>query len=188
MAVLMALFGRYVDAELVGVFWQRRITIEAQQWQRRESTGEPPAHARNVQEHRDPYLVDHIGWRTEKQYVDGREQSVRRQVSRQEIRIRTVFTYEIPLWRSVRTVPVSGQSHTEVRWPEFALADGEREGRRAESYVARFSAPTGKNGASREYRKELHEASWRSLTMGATYRLELGLLGRVRNLDPSPRG
>jgi hypothetical protein len=68
------------------------------------------------------------------------------------------------------------------------FSDGEREGRRAESYAARFSAPTGKNGASREYRKELHEASWRSLTIGATFRLELGLLGRVRNLDPSPRG
>jgi hypothetical protein len=182
----MALFGRYVDAELVGVSWQRRITIEAEQWERRESQWEPPSDARNVQERRDPYLVDHIGWRTERQYVDGREQTVRRQVNRPEIRIRTVFTYEVPVWRSVRTVPVAGQGYTGVRWPQFALADGEREGQRTESYVARFSAPSGRNGASKEYRKELREATWRSLTIGATYRLELGLLGRVRDLDLSP--
>jgi hypothetical protein len=179
----MALFGRYVDAELVGVFWQRTITIEAMRWERRESPAQPPADARNVQEHRDPYLVDHIGWRTEKQYVDGREQTVRRQVSRQEIRMRTVFSYEVPVWKAVRTVPASGQNCTGVQWPPFALADGEREGPRTESYVARFSAPSGKNGASKEYRKKLPEATWRSLAMGATYRLELGLLGRVRDID-----
>jgi hypothetical protein len=183
----MALFGRYIDAELVGVFWQRRITIEAEQWERQESEREPPAYARNVKEYRDPYLVDRVGWRTEKQYVDGQEHTVRRQVSRQEIRMRTVFTYEVPVWRRVRTVPVSGRSYTGVEWPGFALADGEREGKRTESYVARFCAPSGKNGATKEYTKELREATWRSLTIGATYRLELGLLGRVRDVDLRPR-
>jgi hypothetical protein len=38
--------------------------------------------------------------------------------------------------------------------------------------------------AGKQYETTLEEAQWRTLTLGATYRLGLGLLGGVREVTP----
>ena len=181
--VLVALFSRHVDAELVLLSWHRTVAVEKKGWEHRESA-QHPSNARNIQAHRDPYLVDHTEWRTEKQYVNGEEQTVRRQVTRQEMKIRKVYTYEVHVWRFSREILSSGQGQSGVRWPEFALADGEREGLRTESYHASFSAPSGRAGSCRKYTLELQETVWRSLVVGAKYRLVVGRSGGVKYLEP----
>jgi hypothetical protein len=184
----MVLFGRNVDAELVALDWHRTITIEKQRWlPRKDSTSQPPRNARNVQERYQNYTEVRTEWRTEKQYVNGQEQTVKRQVAIPETKERKLYTYEVPVWIHSRTVRAVGKSKSGIRWPEFTLNDDEREAKRTQSYYAQFTgASPGKDGLRKKYPpRELHEMTWRSLEIGATYTLLLGIFGRIREIGPA---
>jgi hypothetical protein len=102
--VSMAIFGRHVDAELVQLSWHRSVTVEKNVGLVQRESAQHPPNAQNIQAHRDPYLVDHTEWRTEKQYENGEEQTVRRRVTREDMKIRKVYTYEIPVCRFSREI------------------------------------------------------------------------------------
>lgn len=64
-------------------------------------------------------------------------------------------------------------------WPECTLAPGERLRDKAETYSVTFTAP------AKQYQTALGETQWRTITLGTTYRLSLGLLGGVREVTPT---
>jgi hypothetical protein len=100
-------------------------------------------------------------------------------VTRQELRTRTFYTYEALEWRQSRTLTTSGGDQKEVQWPEYALAPGERIRSKAETYSVTFTGP------AKQYETTLDETQWRTLTLGTSYKLSLGLLGGVHEVTPA---
>jgi hypothetical protein len=92
---------------------------------------------------------------------------------------------ERTVWRDGRVISAGGDSQSDVRWAEFSLFPNERVGRQTQSYTAIFEATDDSvDHADRVLEAKLHEATWRTLTVGATYQLEFGVLGRVRHVVP----
>jgi hypothetical protein len=96
-------------------------------------------------------------------------------------RTRTSYTFEMAEWQDTRTVTASGTDRDDVRWPQYALMPGERVRKKAETYWVTFTASAKE---AKEYEGVTDETQWRAVTLGATYRLTLGLLGGVRGAIP----
>lgn len=173
----MALFRRHIDAEATAFAWTRIVEMDQQQWVGKRSGRQPSGETRNVQRHRENYWETVTEWQPGPSNADGTP-GPQQPLTRQELRTRTVYTYEALEWRAGRTVTASGAERDNVRWPEYTLAPGERVRRKAETYAVTFAA------SAKQYEKTLDEAQWRALTLGATYRLGLGLLRGVREVTP----
>jgi hypothetical protein len=90
------------------------------------------------------------------------------------------------VWREGRVVSSSGVSQSDVHWTEFSLFPEERVGKQTQSYTAIFEATDDSVAAAdRVIEANLHEDVWRTLTVGATYQLEFGLLGHVHRVVPA---
>lgn len=131
-----------------------------------------------MQRHQEFYWETVTDWQPGTRNADGTP-GAQQPVTRQVQRTRTVFTYEELEWRDGRAVTASGADRSEVRWPDYTPAPGERVRRKAESYSVTFRA------TAKQYDTTLDEAQWRSLTLGSIYRLSLGLLGGVRDVTPA---
>ena len=171
----MALFRRHVDVGAAALAWTRTVEIEQQEWVSKRSGWQPGGETRNVQRHEESYWETVTDWQPGPPGADGLP-GPQQAVTRQELRRRTFYTYEELEWRESRTLTASGADRSDVRWPEYAIAPGERVGSKAETYSVTFTGP------ARQYEATLDEAQWRTLTLGTTYRLSLGLLGGVRKV------
>jgi hypothetical protein len=171
----MALFRRHVEAEATALAWTRTVDIEQQEWVSKRSQWKPGDQARNVQRHQENHWETVSEWKSGPPGADGMPGPQQR-VTRQELRKRTFYTYEALEWRESRTVTASGADRDDVRWPEYALAPGERIRSKAETYSATFTGP------AKQHETTLDETQWRALALGTTYRLSLGLLGAVREV------
>jgi hypothetical protein len=83
----------------------------------------------------------------------------------------THFEYEEFNWRKYRSFTAKGDSPADLCWPEHSLESDQRISERRESYRATFSV--GADGG--EFTTELDEATWRTLKVGRSYRLKVGL-------------
>ena len=92
---------------------------------------------------------------------------------------------ERTVWREGRVISTGGNSQADVRWAEFSLFPNERVGRQTQSYTAIFEATDDSvEAADKMIEAKLHESVWRTLTVGATYQVEFGILGHVRHVVP----
>jgi hypothetical protein len=173
----MAFFRRHVDAEATAVAWTRTVDMEQQQWVGKRSGRQPSGEARNVQRHQETYWESVTDWQPGPPNADGTP-GPQQPITRQELRTRTFYTYEALEWRAGRTLTASGTDRNEVHWPKYTLAPGERVRGKSETYSVTFIAP------AKQYEATLDETQWRTLTLGTTYRLSLGLLGGVRDVTP----
>jgi hypothetical protein len=172
----MALFRRHIDAEATAFAWTRTVDVEQQEWVGRRSGWEPSGEdSRNVQRRQESYWETVTEWQPGPANADGTP-GPQQPLTRQELRTRTFYTYEALEWRKGRAFTASGADQNEVRWPQYTLGPGERVRGKAETYSVTFTAP------AKQYEKTLDETKWRTLTLGTTYRLSLGLLGRVRDV------
>lgn len=174
----MALFRRHVDAEATALAWTRTVGIEQQEWVSKRSQWQPGGETRNVQRHEENHWETVTDWQPGPPGDDGMP-GPQQPVTRQELRTRTFYTYEALEWRESRTLTASGADRSNVRWPEYELAPGERLRGKAETYSVTFTGP------AKQYETTLGETQWRALTVGTTYRLGLGLLGGVREVTPA---
>ena len=86
----------------------------------------------------------------------------KRAVTRPEPIYNTKYYYTIWRWKPEREVTASGTDHN-TAWPEYTLADNEREGTRTEDY--RFTVEhTKKQSAPETYR--LTESDWAKINVG----------------------
>ena len=173
----MALFRRHIDAEATAFAWTRTVDMEQQQWVGKRSERQPGGEARNVQRHQETYwetVTDSQPGPPNADGTPGPQQSM----IRQEMRTRTIYTYEALEWREGRTLTASGAGRKHVWWPEYTLAPGERVRGKAEAYSVTFTA------SAKQYETTLDETQWRALALGTTYRHSLGLLGLVRKVTP----
>ncbi len=86
----------------------------------------------------------------------------KRAVTRPEPIYNTKYYYTIWRWKPEREVTSSGTDHN-TAWPEYTLADNEREGTRTEDY--RFTVEhTKKQSAPETYR--LAESDWAKINVG----------------------
>jgi len=174
----MALFRRHIEAEATALAWTRIVNIEQQEWVSKRSEWRPGGETRNVKRHEEHYWETVTDWQTGPSNADGTP-GPQQPVTRQEWRTRTFYTYEALEWHESRSLTASGADRDHVRWPEYALAQGERVRSQVETYSVTFTGP------AKRYETTLDEAQWRALTIGATYRLGLGLLGGVREVTPA---
>ena len=92
---------------------------------------------------------------------------------------------EKTVWREGRVVSARGDSQSDVHWTEFSLWPNERVGKQTQSYTAVFEATDDSVAdTDRVIEASLHEDVWRTLTVGATYQLEFGILGHVHRVVP----
>jgi hypothetical protein len=152
--------------------------MEQQQWVGKRSGRQPAGEARNVQRRQETYWETVTDWQPGPPNADGTP-GPQQPVPRQELRTRTIYTYEALEWRAGRTLTASGAGRNHVWWPEYTLAPGERVRGKAEAYSVTFTA------SAKQYETTLDETQWRALALGTTYRLSLGLLGRVREVTPA---
>ena len=138
------------------------------QWVRKTSSQQPSGEIRNVEVRNTPYQKPVPVWSG----PPGNQRLETRWVSETH----TVYKYEVLEWHKCRVVTASGVDRHDVHWPKCALAPGERVRQRDETYSVTFDA------SPKQYKTTLDEAQWRMLTPGATYRLSLGRLGRVREV------
>jgi hypothetical protein len=182
----MALFRRHAAAVLVAVSWQRSIDIEHQDWVERRSQARPLADdveqdVRNERQEKEVYYETVTEYETTTD-SDGNTTTV--PMKHKERRTRMVWVYDHLEWCPSRTVEASGDSHADVDWPQYTLEDRERPGEQHETYTAVFeTAREGKNAKTRE--AELDEETWRSLAMGASYHLDLGVFGGIKGVTPA---
>lgn len=174
----MALFRRHVDAEATALAWTRTVDIEEQQWVSKRSEWQPGGETRNVQRHQETYWETVTDWQPGSPDADGMP-GPQQSITTQELRTRTVYTYEALEWREGRSLTASGTDRNDVQWPEYTLAPDERIRRKAETYSVTFTGP------AKKYEARLDETQWRTLALGTTYRLSLGLLGSVREVTPA---
>jgi hypothetical protein len=173
----MALFRRHIEAEATALAWTRTVDMEQQQWVGKRSGWQPSGETRNVERHQENYWETVTDWQPGAPNADGTP-GPQQPMTRQEMRTRTFYTYEALEWRQGRTFTASGADRSEVRWPEYTIAPGERVRGKAETYSGTFTA------SAKQYDTTLDEAQWRTLALGATYRLSLGFLGGVREVTP----
>ncbi len=171
----MALLRRHIDAEATALAWTRTVDLEQQEWVSKRSGWPPGGETRNVQRHQENYWETVTDWKPGPPGADGMP-GPQQPVTRQEFRTRTFYKYEALEWREGRTLKISGADRNGVQWPEYTLAPGERIRGKAEIYSVTFTGP------ARQYETTLDETQWRTLTLGTTYRLSLGLLGHVREV------
>jgi len=174
----MALFRRHIDAEATAFAWTRTVDIEQQLWVSKRSEWQPRGETRNVQRHQETYWETVTDWQPGPPDADGTP-GPQQSITSQELRTRTVYTYEVLEWHESRTLTASGADRNDVEWPEYTLEPGERIGGKAETYSVTFTGP------AKQYETTLDETRWRALTLGTTYRLSLGLLGSVREVTPT---
>jgi hypothetical protein len=94
-------------------------------------------------------------------------------------------TEERTVWREGRVVASGGDSQSDVHWVEFSLWPNERVGKQTESYTAIFKATDDSVAeADKVIEAKLHEKTWQTLRIGATYQLEFGILGHVHHVVP----
>jgi hypothetical protein len=177
----MALFRRHVDAEATALAWTRTVDLEQQEWVSKRSGWQPGEETRNVQRHHESHWETVTDWQPGPPGADGMP-GPQQPVTRQELREHTYWTYEALEWRESRTLTASGADRSDVRWPEYTLAPGERILRKTETYSVTFT------GQAKQHETTLDEAQWRALTLGTTYRLSLGLLGGVHEVTPAMSG
>jgi hypothetical protein len=174
----MALFRRHVDAQAAAFAWTRTVNLEEQDWVSKRSGWQPSGETRNVQRHQETYLETVTNWQPGAPNADGTP-GPQIPITSTQPRIRTFYTYEALEWHESRTLTASGADQNDVHWPEYTLANGERVRAKAETFTAAFTA------SAKRYEATLDETQWRTLTRGTTYRLRLGLLGRVRDVTPA---
>jgi hypothetical protein len=169
----MALFRRHVDAEATAFAWTKTVVMEQQEWVGKRSGWQPNGETRNVQRHEESIWESVTDWQPGPPNADGTP-GPQQPMIRQELRRHTYYTYEELEWPKGRTLTASGADQNEVRWPDYTLALGERVRGKAETYSVTFTA------SAKQYETTTDEAQWRTLALGTTYRLSLGLLGGVR--------
>jgi hypothetical protein len=174
----MAFLRRHVDAEATAFAWTRTIDLEQQQWVSKRSQWKPGGETRNVERHQESRWETVTEWEPGPPGADGMP-GPQRPVTRQELKTRTFYTYEALEWLQSRSLIASGADRGDVRWPEYALEPGERIRTKTETYTVTFTGP------AKKYETTLDETQWRALALGTTYRLSLGLLGRVREVTPA---
>lgn len=178
----MALFRHHIEAEATALAWTRTVDTEQRQWVARRSEWKPAGEARDVQRHEESHWETVTNWQPGLPNAGGtpglQQPGLQQPVTRQELRTRTYYTYEALEWREGRTLTASGAGQDDVRWPEYTLAPDERLRDESQAYSATFTAP------DKQYEATLDEPQWRALTLGATYRLGLGLLGHVHEVTP----
>jgi hypothetical protein len=125
----MALFRRHIDAEAIAFAWTRIVEMDQQQWVGKRSGRQPSGETRNVQRHRENYWETVTDWQPGPPNADGTP-GPQQAMTRQELRTRTVYTYEALEWREGRTVTASGADRDNVHWPEYTLAPGSGSGAR----------------------------------------------------------
>ena len=174
----MALFRRHIEAEATAFAWTRTVDIEQQMWVSKRSEWQPRGEIRNVQRHQETYWETVTDWQPCPPDADGTP-GPQQSTTRQELRTRTLYTYEALEWCPSGTLTASGADQNGVHWPEYALEPGERVRGKAETYSVTFTGP------AKQYEATLEETQWRTLTLGTTYQLSLGLLGGVRDVKPA---
>ena len=182
----MALFRRHIDAEATAFAWTRTVDMEQQEWVDKRSAWQPTEETRNVERHQESYWETVTDWHPGPPNADGTP-GPQQPMTRQELRTRTFYTYEELEWRKGRTLTASGADRNEVHWPEYTLAPAERVRGKAETYSGTFTASAKKAKQAKQakqYVATLDEAQWRTLALGTTYRLSLGLLGGVHEVTP----
>jgi hypothetical protein len=171
----MALFGkREVTAQVTGLAWRRVIQLERRQWEPGRSIIAPPDGARNVRKHTERSLGLVAG--TTPGPPDANGMPGPPAALKQEWQMRSVFTYEEPVWHKWRTLTAEGTDPGTVTWPDYAPDPDERISSREESYQATLAA------GDRDYQASLPEQEWRALEPGGHYQLALGLLGGVKKV------
>jgi hypothetical protein len=174
---------RVSGASVASFEWHRSVSLQIQEWVTRTSEFGPPANARNVRS--TSKLVSEGYFTTEYRYrstIGGGCEYRPETVHKTRWVRRTVYTYEIPVWRGGRTITASGGDRDRVEWPAYTLAFNERVRRQWERYTVVFTAPGGRN-----YKKGLPHERWCDLDEAARYDLAITLVGRVTRIRPSVR-
>jgi hypothetical protein len=196
----MGLFRRHINAEATAFAWTRTVDMEQQQWVGKRSEWQPLGETRNVQRHQETYWETVNDWQPG-QTVTGQPgmpnangmpgmpnangmPGPQQPMTKQEMRTRYFYTYEELEWSKSRTLTAWGADRNEVHWPEYTLAPGERVRGQAETYSGTFTASAKQAKQAKQYEATLDEAQWRTLALGTTYRLTLGLLGGVHEVTP----
>ena len=155
--MFMALFHRHgeVDAVLTAIAWRRATIIEHSRWELTVSPNEPSGwrQTRNIRLIRDDFRGDQ-------------------------------WEYEHLVWGEGRVVASGGDSQEGLNWAEFSLWPNERVGKKTESYTGTFEVvDDSATDADKVHQATFDEQPWRELKVGHTYRLEFGVLGRVRKVN-----
>jgi hypothetical protein len=179
---IMALFHRHPDAVLLSVSWKRSIDMEQQEWVEHKSEARPipfdDVKLRNERQEKEVYYETVYEYET----VTDSDGSHTERLAHKERRTRMVWKWEQLDWCPGRTVEASGDSQDHVRWPDCALAKGEREGERHEEYEAVFEVSRGSGEAGKTHKWTLDdEETWGALEVGAGYHIDLGLFGGVKS-------
>jgi hypothetical protein len=163
----MSVFGRHIQATVVGLNWRRTVVIERGVWESRSTAWKP--HGDNVRNIRTVHSVepDIVGGVTSRRTV---VPNVPQNRAHEVMAEHTHFEYEEFNWHMHRSFTAKGDSPADLRWPEYTLESDQRISKRRESYRATFS--TDADGG--EFTAELDEATWRTLKMGRKYRLKMG--------------
>lgn len=140
--------GRDVTANIEGFEWQREIDIEAFRTVTEEDWSVPAGGrilSEREEKHHDEEVLDHVEVSEEvcgqidlgDGFFEDKICTVEEPVYRQEPVYQPFYTYEIDKWIVVRTAQDGGSDHSPF-WPRADLTDGEREGKRSESYSIIF--------------------------------------------------
>jgi hypothetical protein len=147
------------NVTVAGLEWERSITVEAYRTVRDEAwEGELPSGARALSRSRQVHHNEREQVGSERIKVgvkdlgNGFFEDVyeSRPVHRERPVYRDRVTFEIERWVQARSERASG-ADANPRWPPLALARGEREGPRSESYVVVL------RGAKRSYRYQVRD-------------------------------
>ncbi|MGD0703240.1 MAG: hypothetical protein ABSA02_25570 [Trebonia sp.] len=179
----MSVLSRHVEATAVSLNWKRTVVVEQGRWLSRRTSWKP--HGDNVRNLRTVH-------RTEPDLVGGANMrragaSMPKSRAYEVMADHTYFEYEEFEWHKYRSYSAKGDNPADVHWPEYTLEPDQRITERRETYHAKFSVTADADADA--YVTELDETTWRTLKVGRTYRLKVGLLSdAVQQVSPARDG
>jgi hypothetical protein len=165
--------------------WQRSIPVEAFMWNQHDAwEGQVPANAVVLSSRREKYGTEKIQTGSQRVKTGTRDMGngffedvyEDKPVYEERDVYKDKISYKIQEWIVVRTLKKEGELGEEPAWPEAALANGEREGRRAESAVLNLRV------GKKEYKKSVPVGDLGQYRLEGLYRVWLTPLGAVTKI------
>jgi hypothetical protein len=172
--------------------WERSIVVEMQRLVRESDWREQvPVGARELRSWQEKAGSEQIQTGTQKVKTGRRDKGngffedvyEDRPVYQSRDIIKTKVEYEVLRWTPVRTLRSSGSPPQAPAWPAVILAQGEREGPRAESATVVFKYQA--DGKAREYRYSPPVDQVLQYASGKTYNAKVTVTGIIQDLQPT---
>ena len=199
LTLIVSFMRKSVYVSVSAFSWERSITLEKLEWVKGTSYKGFPKDSRNGKKRQENYRYSTTVSREQYVYRPNRYvpdkfgaddygtekyEWVTEPVTEWKWGTRTKYEYEVPQWKSGRTLLASGRSRDDVRWPDYVYAGHarERETKKKEQYMVHFVAENGKR-----YSKSLARNVWAELDAKAWYLLKTTCFGRVTEMQPAQR-